>query len=235
LNPAGLTYGGNGYEGILLIDKPLGLSSFGVVARIRRLLGIKKVGHGGTLDPLATGLLVVLVGNATKRCGEFLSDGKVYRACICLGSTTIGDDREGHVIRREPHEHIDETHIRKILPTFLGTQLQVPPVFSAKKINGVPSYKKARAGGCICPPPQEITIHRMDFCRYQAPLLELEIECSKGTYVRAIARDMGIKLGCCAHLHGLRRIQSGKFSIQDAIPLAGESGDVILQSKYPGF
>jgi tRNA pseudouridine55 synthase len=219
VNFSGLIWNGNGYDGVLLIDKPLGLTSFGVVARIRRLLGIKKVGHGGTLDPLATGLLIVLVGNATKRCGEFLASQKTYRAVICLGSITIGNDREGRVTRREPYGHIDETHIRKVLPSFLGTQLQIPPAFSAKKIKGVPFYKRARAGDCVCPSPQEITIYRIDFCRYKAPLLEFEIECSKGTYVRTIAGDIGIKLGCGAHLYGLRRIQCGVFSIQDAIPL----------------
>jgi tRNA pseudouridine55 synthase len=211
--------GARNYEGVLLIDKPLGISSFGVVARIRRLLGIKKIGHAGTLDPLATGLLVILVGAATKRCGEFVSDEKVYHACICLGSTTAGDDREDTVLRRDPYAHIDETHIRKILSSFLGTQSQVPPAFSAKKISGVPSYRKARVGSCVCPPSQTITIHRINFLHYQAPLLEIEIKCSKGTYVRAIARDLGTKLGCGAHLHGLRRIQSGKFFIRDAIPL----------------
>jgi tRNA pseudouridine55 synthase len=226
VNFPGLVHGKGGYEGVLPMDKPLGLSSFGVVARVRRLLGVKKIGHGGTLDPLATGLLVILVGSATKRCEEFMADGKVYRACICLGSVTAGDDREGQVLSRAPHEHIDETRIRQILPFFLGAQLQIPPAFSAKKINGVPFYRRARAGIRTCPPPQMITIHRIDFCRYRAPLLELEIECTKGTYVRALARDLGMKLGCGAHLHGLRRTRSGNFSIGDAISLADLAAQV---------
>ncbi|MDR2677354.1 MAG: tRNA pseudouridine(55) synthase TruB [Puniceicoccales bacterium] len=216
MNLIGLVRGVKGYEGVLLVDKPLGLSSFGVVARIRRLLGIKKVGHGGTLDPLATGLLIVLVGNATKRCGEFMGARKIYRARICLGSVTAGDDREGPILRREAHVHIDETHIRRILPSFLGTQLQTPPAFSAKKINGMPSYKRAQTGIFTCPPPQTITVYRIDFLRYQAPLLEVEIECSKGTYVRTLAKDMGTKLGCGAHLHALRRTRSGNFSVENA-------------------
>ncbi|MDR1456907.1 MAG: tRNA pseudouridine(55) synthase TruB [Puniceicoccales bacterium] len=219
MNFAGLASDIDCREGIILIDKPLGLSSFGVVARVRRLLGVKKVGHTGTLDPLATGLLIVLVGKATKRCTEFIADGKVYRACICLGSNTSGDDREGNVTKRWHYEHIDETHIREILPLFLGAQLQTPPIFSAKKINGIPCHRKARAGICLCPPPQKINIYRIDFCRYQAPLLEVEIECSKGTYVRAVARDIGTKLGCGAHIHNLRRTQSGNFSVQNAISL----------------
>jgi tRNA pseudouridine55 synthase len=216
---AGLRRGKNGYEGILLINKPLGFSSFRVVATVRRLLGIRKVGHAGTLDPLATGLLVILVGDATKQSDALMAGNKIYRARIRLGVTTNTDDREGFSQQTLPHEHLDEQAIREILSSFLGQQMQIPPQFSAKKVAGKVAYKAARSGIFVPLQPRMITIYRMDFLRYQAPLLEFDVECSKGTYIRALARDIGTKLGCGAHLHQLCRLQSGNFSLADAISL----------------
>ncbi len=192
------------------------MTSFAVVAAARRRLGVKKIGHGGTLDPFATGLLVLLVGrNYTRRAGEFLQGDKHYAACLKLGVATDSYDLEGkEVAKSDKVPTLDD--IQAVLATFQGTLQQVPPMFSAKKIDGVRLYELARKGveverKAVCV-QVEIT-----FLRYNYPELEIEVRCSKGTYIRSLAEDIGRALGTYAHLIALRRIGSGKFSLQDSI------------------
>ncbi|MDR0428824.1 MAG: tRNA pseudouridine(55) synthase TruB [Puniceicoccales bacterium] len=206
-------------NGLLLVDKPLGISSFSVVARVRRICNVKKVGHGGTLDPLATGLMVLLLGNATKLFGAIAGGDKGYEARICLGSTSTTDDREGEITARKPFENIDEQMVRAALTLFQGKQRQVPPIFSAKKINGTAAYQFARDGRDITLEACDVFVHSIVLQRFQAPFLDFNLLCSKGTYVRSLARDLGKKLHCGAHLHALRRTKSGCFSLQNALPL----------------
>ncbi|MDR2576834.1 MAG: tRNA pseudouridine(55) synthase TruB [Puniceicoccales bacterium] len=200
-------------DGILLIDKDLAATSFGVLAKLRRRFGLTKVGHAGTLDPLATGLLVALLGKATKLSAALSSSDKVYDAIIRFGYSTVTDDREGVALQFGNFSTITEENIRRVLPKFLGEQLQIPPQFCAKKINGVPCYRHARRGLGISLAPNAIQIYNLRIINWSTPLLRLEISCSKGTYIRSLARDIGQRLGCPAHLHGLRRIKCGEFSI----------------------
>jgi tRNA pseudouridine55 synthase len=212
-------------DGLLLIDKPLGWTSFAVVSHLRWILSVKKMGHGGTLDPLATGLLIVLVGKATRQFSQFSQSDKTYEACIRFGFSTETDDREGRPLEDCTFSSLAEEKIQKILPSFLGEQWQRPPTFCAKKWKGVPYHCRARRGIFLEPPPQKIRIHRLEFLDWNAPLLRLRICGSGGIYVRSFARDLGQSLRCPAHLHALRRIRSGNFSLEQAIslPLSGKA------------
>ncbi|MDR0678645.1 MAG: tRNA pseudouridine(55) synthase TruB [Puniceicoccales bacterium] len=207
-------------RGILLIDKPLGLSSAGAVGRLRRRTGkAVPVGHGGTLDPLATGLLVLLVGPATKRSDPITRGDKTYEATVRFGFSTAGDDREGLPSHWGHFPSLARGRIEQVLAAFVGELLQRPPAFSAKKIRGVPSYRLARRGYAAPGEPEPITIHSIESVRWSAPLLSFTIHCSKGTYVRSLARDLGEALGCPAHLYALRRTHSGPFPLSAALPL----------------
>ncbi|MDR0340186.1 MAG: tRNA pseudouridine(55) synthase TruB [Puniceicoccales bacterium] len=204
-------------RGILLVDKPLGFSSAGAVARLRRHLGkAVRMGHCGTLDPLATGLLVLLLGPTTKRSASITQDDKTYEATVRFGFSTEGDDREGLPVHWGHFFQLARESIVKVLTTFVGDLLQRPPVFSAKKICGVPSYRLARRGIAAPGEPRPITIHSIGDVRWAAPLLSFSVHCSKGTYVRSLARDLGKALGCPAHLHALRRTRSGPFLLSVA-------------------
>ncbi len=203
-------------EGILLVDKPASMSSFAVVAAARRKFGVKKIGHGGTLDPFATGLLVLLVGrNFTKRAGEFLEGDKHYLATLKLGESTDSFDCEGTIVETSDvipsHEQVVE-----VIERFQGALEQVPPMFSAKKVGGVRLYELARKGKTIERKAVKVTVE-ITLIRYSYPEVEIEVRCSKGTYIRSLAEDIGRALGSLAHLISLRRLGSGRFSLKDCI------------------
>ena len=205
-------------SGFLVIDKPEGVTSHEAVQLVRRRLGIRKVGHLGTLDPLATGVLPMAVGKAT-RLIQFLKDSeKNYEGTICLGIVTDTYDREGQVLAKNEVPDLTAEQLQTMATELLGPQYQIPPAFSAKKIGGVPAYRLARRGKPVEIAPQQIVIHRLQFSKRSASEIDFSIGCSAGTYVRSFASDFGKQLGCGAHLSRLRRISSGGFSLSRAIP-----------------
>jgi tRNA pseudouridine55 synthase len=206
-------------DGIFNVDKPAGLTSHDVVAHVRRLAHQKRVGHAGTLDPMATGVLPICVGQAT-RVAEYLSEsGKAYRATIRFGVVTDTYDVEGQVLRTAPVV-LTREEIATVLPDFLGTQLQVPPIYSAIKRGGLPLYKLARAGAAVPVEPRPVEIYALTIVSWQSPDLVLDVECGKGTYIRSLAFDLGERLGPGAHLTGLVRTRSGPFTLETSVPLA---------------
>ena len=219
------------------MDKPEGLTSFAIVRRIRWLLKIKKVGHAGTLDPFATGLLIVCVGRAATRCiDHFMGSRKTYVARLQLGIETETQDPEGRVTRTAPVPDLDVEAIDACLERLVGPQLQAPPPFSAAKHKGKPLYAYAREGIFIEKAAKPIEIYALIRKQYDSgrTQLDIEVECSRGTYIRVLAADIGRSLGCGAHLIGLRRTASGPFSVDDCLPgtlLFGEEG---LQLLYTG-
>ena len=205
-------------NGIFNVDKPIGPSSFQVIARLRRITGEQKMGHVGTLDPLASGVLPICVGKAVRLSEYLQTDHKVYEAEITLGIRTNTDDGEGEIIsQREVALSRDE--VAQALAGFVGEQEQVPPQFAAIKIEGRPMYKLARRGQAVVVAPRRITIERLDLLDWQPPRVRVLVACSKGTYIRALARDVGERLGCGAFLSALRRTQCGAFSVSDAVAL----------------
>ena len=210
-------------HGLLLLDKPVGLSSNAALQRSRRLLDADKAGHGGTLDPLAGGLLPVMFGEACKLALAALEGDKGYRARVRLGERTTTDDAEGDIIERlSPAAALaDPAAIETALEAFRGAIEQVPPLFSALKRDGKPMYKRARAGEVIELAPRPVVIHELVLEAIEGSDLVVSVLCSKGTYVRSLARDLGRRLGCGAHLAGLQRTRVGRFTLDDAIGLAG--------------
>lgn len=205
--------------GVLNIDKPGGMTSHDVIARVRRLLRQQRVGHAGTLDPMATGVLVVCLGRAT-RIIEYLSDTrKAYRAIIHLGVVTDTWDAEGTVLATHACEGLHQKDVEAALEAFRGEIEQTPPMYSALKHNGQPLYKLARQGVTVERAPRRITLYRVNLVGWTPPVLTLDIVCSKGTYVRALAHDLGQALGVGAHLAALRRTAVGAFAIDDAVAL----------------
>ena len=203
-------------HGFIVVDKPAGMTSHDVVARLRRILGMKKIGHTGTLDPFATGVLPVALGEGTKAI-PFLDEGvKEYRAVMRLGITTDTDDLEGRITLERPLEGIDDALIRETFPLFTGELSQIPPMYSALKRNGVPLYKLARRGEEVEREPRRLTVYSLVIDRIEFPFVTFTVRCSRGTYVRALARDLGEQLGCGAHLTALRRNASGPFTLADA-------------------
>lgn len=207
-------------HGFLNIDKPAGMTSHDVVAKIRRAAGQKRVGHAGTLDPAATGVLVVALGNAT-RLIEYVQDAttKRYRALVRLGVTTATDDAEGEILDRRPVPALDRMQLEQALEPLRGEIAQVPPMYSALHHQGRRLHELAREGIVVERAARPVTIERLELIEWQSPLLTLDIMCSKGTYIRSLARDLGEALGCGAHLEALRRTAVGKFVIEDALPL----------------
>jgi tRNA pseudouridine55 synthase len=207
---------------ILLIDKPYGWTSFNVVSKIKHLIrkakGYKsiKVGHAGTLDPLATGLLVICVGRATKQVESFLKDDKEYIATFCLGQTTPSFDMETQMNQTYPIKHIDEKLVYEVVNGFLGEQDQIPPLYSAKSVNGKRAYNLARKGVDMELEPVRVNIIELEVLKFDLPNLTLRIKCSKGTYIRSLARDLGKALKSGAYLAELKRIGSGKFKLSEA-------------------
>jgi tRNA pseudouridine55 synthase len=206
-------------DGVLNINKPPGMTSHDVVLRVRRILKEKRIGHTGTLDPLATGVLVLCVGKAT-RIAQYLEAGeKEYRAIMRLGVTTDTLDAEGRVLETRPHTHPDREKIIEVMRQFTGSIMQQPPAYSAVKVSGVPSYKLARAGKAGPLASRPVTIFTLELTSYEHPLVGFTVRCSKGVYVRTLCADMGETLGMGAHLTSLVRTCSGGFSLDRAITL----------------
>lgn len=210
---------GQATDGFLNVNKPAGKTSFDVVAQVRRLTHVKRVGHAGTLDPLATGVLPVCLGQAT-RLVEYLSDStKTYLAEIELGVTTDTYDAEGSVMQRSDPSAVTRAQVEAALATFLRQSQQTPPRYSAIKLKGRPSYELARAGIDVTPAPRTITIHRILLLNWQPPVVTIEIDCARGTYIRSLANDLGQKLGCGAYLRSLVRTRDGVFNLADAVTM----------------
>ncbi len=206
-------------EGVLLVDKPQGLTSHDVVYRLRRKLSMKKIGHAGTLDPMATGLLIMLIGKATRISQYLMSSDKVYEGEATLGVVTDSQDAEGEMMETRPVPELSEAQVKEAMKTFLGDQYQTPPMHSAIKIDGVPLYKLARKGEEVEREPRFIRVMAFELLSFASPKITFRLHCTKGTYVRTIAHDLGNKLGCGAHLSALRRTVSGKFEMSQGLTL----------------
>ena len=229
-------------NGFLLVDKPQGLTSHDVVACLRRMTGEKKVGHTGTLDPLATGLLVLCFGAATKALPYLAEDTKTYRVEAELGTSTDTQDRTGRVVAAHPDCAVTHRALREALAGFLGHGTQIPPVYSAVQVGGERLYRLARAGRPIIPPPRPIRIDAIELDwpgEAERPVLrygdriEFTITGSRGLYVRTVCHDLGERLGCGAHLVELRRLASGPFRLAEAIPLADLTREKVEERLLP--
>ncbi len=206
-------------DGAVLIDKPAGPTSHDVVDAIRRGFAIKKVGHCGTLDPNATGLLIIVLGRGTKLSEKLMGNDKVYEGTIKFGAATDSYDADGEITETKPVPPLALDQLNELAAQFIGDQMQMPPMVSAIKKNGVPLYKLARKGIEVEREPRLVHIYNFRFTNYAEPLGEFKLACTKGTYVRSVAHDLGQKIGCGAHLAALRRTASGKFDVADALPL----------------
>jgi tRNA pseudouridine55 synthase len=206
-------------DGALLVDKPAGPTSHDVVDVIRRRFGIKKVGHCGTLDPNATGLLIIVLGRGTKLSEKLMSSDKVYEGAIKFGETTNSYDADGELAGSLPVPPLTLDQLNEMAGEFVGDLMQTPPMVSAVKKGGVPLYKLARKGVEVPREPKLFHIYSFHFTAYEEPLGRFRIACTKGTYVRSLAHELGQKVGCGAHLAELRRVSSGKFDVADAAPL----------------
>jgi len=207
-------------NGLLLVDKPAGISSFGVVARVRGIIKAEtgqkiKIGHTGTLDPMATGLMILVLGKYTKRAGEFSKLDKTYEAELTLGQTSTTGDKEGEVTRKSAQKPTKQA-VQDVLSTFVGQISQTPPAYSAIKIDGQRAYKLARQGITPVIKPREITIYSLELTDYSYPKVKFTVSVSSGTYIRTLAEDIGEKLGTGAYLSALRRTQVGDFNIKSA-------------------
>ena len=205
-------------DGALLLDKPVGVTSNRALQDAKKLLGAKKAGHAGTLDPLASGLLLVLAGEATKFAGPMLEADKEYLATVKLGIKTSTADAEGEVLEQRPVD-VRPEQVAAALERFRGSIEQLPPMHSALKRDGVPLYEHARAGRTVERARRRVEIHELETLQCAPPVLELRVRCSKGTYIRVLAEDIGTALGTGAHLAALRRTASGRFNVRDAVTL----------------
>jgi len=201
---------------ILLINKPKGWTSHDVVAKLRGVLGIKKIGHAGTLDPLATGLLIILVGKKTKEADNFLKLDKEYIAEIKLGAVSNTYDGEGTIAVKSSKAKVARAHIEKVIEKFVGEVLQTPPIFSAIKIKGQPAYKLARKGKEVKLKPRKIKIYDIEILDYCWPDLKIKVKCGSGTYIRSLANDIGQALGTGGYLFALTRTKIGEFDLKDS-------------------
>ncbi len=206
-------------NGLLILDKPQGFTSHDVVARVRKLTGERSIGHLGTLDPMATGVLPLLLGKFTRLAQFFVQDGKRYTGSICFGLATDTYDAEGECVGDAVVPALTLEQIREQAVGLQGWIEQMPPPYSAKKIAGQPAYKLARAGVAVDLRPARIEVRRLDLLLYEAPLAYFDIEVSSGGYIRSIAHDLGQRLGCGAHLASLRRVQAGEWMIDQAVTL----------------
>src|SRR6185369_12433546 len=206
-------------DGALLIDKPPGPTSHDVVDAIRRQFRIKKVGHCGTLDPNASGLLIIVLGRGTKLSEKLMSDDKVYEGTIKFGESTGSYDADGELLSSIPVPPMSLAQLNEEAEKFVGDLMQTPPMVSAIKKAGVPLYKLARKGIEVEREPRLIHIYNFQFSTYEEPMARFRLACTKGTYVRSIAHELGQKVGCGAHLVQLSRVRSGKFEVSQATPL----------------
>ncbi len=207
------------FSGVLLIDKPMGPTSHDIVNRIRRTFGIKKVGHGGTLDPMATGLLIMLLGKGTKLSDRFLGSDKTYEGTMRLGITTDSQDAQGEVLSESDASGVTEEQVREEMTKRVGDSFQTPPMVSAVKVDGQPLYKHARKGKTVERKPRLIHVFQFKLLRFENPDADFVMRCTKGTYVRTLCHDIGSDLGCGAHLTRLRRTRSGSLDISQALPM----------------
>ncbi len=207
-------------SGILNVDKEVGWTSFQVVALVRKGTGVRKVGHAGTLDPCASGVLLLGLGQGVRITEYLMEQAKVYRARIDLGVVTDTYDAEGRTLARGDYSLVTEAGLREALGQYVGSVQQVPPVYSAVKVGGQPAYRLARQGKPVILKARTARIDRIELLTFQPPLVQLEVECGKGTYLRSLAHDLGQQLGCGAHLAGLVRTRVGPFSLDAAVSLA---------------
>lgn len=211
--------------GLLLVDKPLRLTSHDVVARIRRLSGIRRVGHAGTLDPLATGVMLLCLGRAARLLEYLVGLPKSYRAVVRLGATTATYDAESDVVATRPFSHLTPADIEAALSQFKGDIQQQAPAYSAIKKDGQPLYKLARQGEAVEAPTRTVTIHRLQPVAIDLPEVVLDVDCSSGTYIRSLAHDLGQALGCGGYLAGLRRTAVAHFTLAEAVALDALTAD----------
>lgn len=215
-------------NGIVIVDKPQGWTSQDVTARLRRVFGTRRIGHGGTLDPMATGVLPVFVGRATRGVEFFEHAEKTYEALLLPGVVTDTEDVTGTVLERRPAA-LTEAAVEAVLPRFRGEILQVPPMYSALKVNGQKLCDLARKGQTVERKPRPVTIHELAFLGFQDDCLRLRVRCSKGTYIRTLCKDLGEALGCGGCMAQLRRVSAGSYTIGQAVPL-----ETLLESADPG-
>ncbi len=209
----------NEKEGIILVDKPIGITSHDVVDHVRKKLKMRRVGHAGTLDPLASGLLVILVGKATKLFSKFVDFDKEYTGILKLGEVTTTCDSQGQVIEKKDYSLIDEEKLKEAFSHFEGEIDQVPPMVSALRVAGKRLYNLARKGIVVERKPRRINIFSLTIEKIDFPFVEFHTHCSKGTYIRKLAEDIGEDLGCGAHITGINRLKVGPFSLDDAVNL----------------
>lgn len=212
LSPWGL------FDGVLLVDKPVGPTSHDIVHKIRKTFRIEKAGHGGTLDPNATGLLIILLGKGTKLSDQLMGGDKAYSGVMRLGRTTSSQDCDGETLEEKPWDHVTRGQVEAKMAELTGDIFQTPPMVSALKVEGVPLYKLARKGQEVERKPRFVHIYRFAITEWAPPLVTFDVFCTKGTYVRTLAHDIGQALGCGACLDALRRTRSGTFDVKDALP-----------------
>lgn len=213
--------------GIVIVDKPAGWTSQDVTARLRRVFGTRRIGHGGTLDPMATGVLPVFVGRATRGVEFFEHADKTYEAVLRLGTVTDTQDSTGTVLEKRPAA-VTEAEFRNILPKFTGEIAQVPPMYSAIKVDGKKLYELARAGKEIERKPREITIFSLELLEFFGETAKIRVHCSKGTYIRTLCHDIGAALGCGGCMEALRRTAAGEYTLADSVEL-----DTLLNAERP--
>ena len=214
-------------NGIVIVDKPQGWTSQDVTARLRRVYATRRIGHGGTLDPMATGVLPVFVGRATRGVEFFEHAEKTYDTVLLLGRTTDTQDVTGATLAEKP-VHLSPADIERVLPRFRGDILQVPPMYSALKVNGRKLYELARKGQEVERQPRPITVFELTNLGFDGTRLSLRVKCSKGTYIRTLCQDIGEALGCGGCMEALRRVRAGEYGIEDAVPL-----EQLLESETP--
>lgn len=212
----------------LNINKPIGWTSFDVVKKVRSLSKVKKVGHAGTLDPFASGVLVLALGRATKKISLIQDQEKEYIGEVELGMVTDTLDVTGEIIERHPVDIISQTQVEAVLSQFIGIVEQIPPAYSALKINGVRAYKLARKGKTVVMKPRQVYIHSIDILEFSSPVIKIRVRCQKGTYIRSLARDIGAKLGTGGYLRSLTRTRIGDFLLEDALEI-----DTLVPAQNP--
>ena len=230
--------GAAGPSGLVVVDKPGGITSHGVVARARRALGTRKIGHAGTLDPMATGVLVLGVGRATRLLGHLVLTEKTYTATVRLGASTSTDDAEGEVLEQAGADGVGEDAVRTAMASYVGDIVQVPSAVSAIKVDGQRAYARVRAGEEVTLAGRPVTVHAFDLLavRREGPFLDLDVRvrCSSGTYVRALARDLGVDLGSGGHLTALRREAVGALTLEQATALDDLDPQALLPLEEVG-
>ena len=224
------------FDGVLIVDKPPGLTSHDVVVRVRKRFKFRKVGHGGTLDPLATGVLVILIGRGTKLSSRFIGSDKTYEATMRLGVATDSQDADGQVVSEADYASVTAEQLEAEMAKRTGDIMQTPPMVSAAKVDGIPLYKRARRGQTIEREPKLIHVYEFSLNDFTPPLVRFTLRCTKGTYVRTLCADIGESLGCGAHVSQLRRTLSGELGIEQALTLEqvlNKTRDELKESILP--